>query len=84
MSDYNKQAAKIEQLEKRLAERSAEYLAAHITYDKGYQAGRQDAEDAKYDEDEVLAEIARYQGNVEQLHTKLAKLNKKSCSATIY
>ena len=41
----NEQAAKIEQLEKRLAERSAEYLAAHITYDKGYQAGRQDAED---------------------------------------
>ena len=42
----NEQAAKIEQLEKKLAERSAEYLAAHITYDKGYQAGRQDAEDA--------------------------------------
>ena len=41
----NEQAAKIEQLEKKLAERSAGYLAAHITYDKGYQAGRQDAED---------------------------------------
>ena len=36
------QAAKIEQLEKQLAERSAEYLAAHITYDNGYEAGRQD------------------------------------------
>ena len=42
----NEQAAKIEQLEKKLAERSAEYLAAHITYDKGYRAGRQDAADA--------------------------------------
>ena len=29
-------------LEKQLAERSAEYLAAHITYDNGYEAGRQD------------------------------------------
>ena len=36
----------IRELEKKLAERSAEYLAAHITYDKGYRAGRQDAEDA--------------------------------------
>ena len=67
------QAAKIEQLEKKLAERSAEYLAAHITYDKGYQAGRQDAEDAKYDEDEVLAETARYRAKVERLNAKLAE-----------
>lgn len=54
-------------LRAKLAERSAEYLAAHITYDKGYQAGRQDAEDAKYDEDEVLAETARYRAEVERL-----------------
>ena len=74
----NEQAAKIEQLEKKLAERSAEYLAAHITYDKGYQAGRQDAEDAKYAEDKVFAEIARYRAEVERLHTKLAKLKEKN------
>ena len=36
------QAAKIDALEKQLAERFAEYLAAHITYDNGYEAGRQD------------------------------------------
>ena len=30
-----------------LTRESAEYLAAHITYDKGYQAGLQDAADAK-------------------------------------
>jgi len=35
------------QLEKKLAERSAEHLAAHITYDKGYQAGRDDTKDAE-------------------------------------
>lgn len=33
-------------LRAKIAERSAEHLAAHITYDKGYQAGRDDAEDA--------------------------------------
>ena len=46
VAQSQEQAAKIEQLEKKLAERSAEYLAAHITHDKGYQEGRQDAEDA--------------------------------------
>ena len=33
----------------KLVERQAEYLAAHITYDKGYQSGREDAEDAEKD-----------------------------------
>ena len=64
---------RIDALEKKLAERSAEHLAAHITYDRGYQAGRQDAEDAKYDEDEVLAETARYRAEVERLNAKLAE-----------
>lgn len=53
-----KQAAKIEQLEKKLAERSAKYLAAHITYDKGYQEGRQDAEDAHKEFVEPMTEVA--------------------------
>ena len=34
-------------LRAKLAARSAEYLAAHITYDKGYQAGRDDTKDAE-------------------------------------
>ena len=54
----NEQAAKIEQLEKKLAERSAEYLTAHITYDKGYQEGRQDAEDAHKEFVEPMTEVA--------------------------
>lgn len=46
------------QLEKKLAERSAEYLAAHITHDKGYQEGRQDAEDAHKEVVEPMDEVA--------------------------
>ena len=45
-------------LEKKLAERSAEYLAAHITHDKGYQEGRQDAEDAHKEFVEPMTEVA--------------------------
>jgi hypothetical protein len=45
-------------LEKKLAERSAEYLAAHITYDKGYEEGRKDAEDAHKEFIEPMTEVA--------------------------
>lgn len=45
-------------LEKKLAERSAEHLAAHITHDKGYQEGRQDAEDAHKEFVEPMTEVA--------------------------
>lgn len=64
-------------LRAKIAERSKDHLEAHITYDKGYQVGLQDASDAKYDEDEVLAETARYRAEVERLHVKLAAVSKE-------
>ena len=43
-------------LQAKLAERSAEYLAAHTTHDKGYQAGREDSKGNEEDLMLVLSE----------------------------
>jgi septal ring factor EnvC (AmiA/AmiB activator) len=44
VAEMQRMAKRIEELEQKVAARSAEHLAAHITHDKGYQEGRQDAE----------------------------------------
>ena len=45
VKEMQRMAKRIEELEKKVEERSVEHLAAHLTHDKGYQAGRQDAAD---------------------------------------
>ena len=44
VEEMQRMAKRIEELEQKVAARSAEHLAAHITHDKGYQEGRQDAQ----------------------------------------
>jgi len=44
VEEMQRMAKRIEELEQKVAARSAEHLAEHITHDKGYQEGRQDAE----------------------------------------
>jgi rubrerythrin len=44
VEEMQRMAKRIVELEQKVAARSAEHLAAHITHDKGYQEGRQDAE----------------------------------------
>ena len=44
VEEMQRMAKCIEELEQKVAARSAKHLDAHITYDQGYQEGRQDAE----------------------------------------
>ena len=44
VGEMQRMAKRIDELEQKVAARSAEHLAAHITHDKGYQEGRQDAQ----------------------------------------
>ena len=44
VEEMQRMAKRIGELEQKVAARSAEHLAAHITHDKGYQEGRQDAQ----------------------------------------
>ena len=48
VEEMQRMAKRIEELEQKVAARSAEHLAAHITHDKGYQEGRQDTDRKTY------------------------------------